>query len=122
MFEQIELRGKPHLRTLSYDPLTSFESICYLVSTPTAIVVNGASPYTLADLFNAARAKPGELTLASVGPASATHIAFEMLKRTATVSKFKARRRASATIALRFSLSSKATTSGGRLNSMHSQD
>src|SRR6266436_3904240 len=30
--------------------------------------------------------------------------------------------RASATIALRFSLSSKATTSGGRLNSMHPQD
>src|SRR5262249_42852249 len=30
-----------------------------------------------------------------------------------------ARARASATIALRFSLSSKATTSGGRLNSMH---
>jgi tripartite-type tricarboxylate transporter receptor subunit TctC len=28
-------------------------------STPTAIVVNGASPYrTLADLFKAARAKP----------------------------------------------------------------
>src|SRR5262245_6711182 len=31
----------------------------------------------------------------------------------------RARARASATIALRFSLSSKATTSGGRLNSMH---
>src|SRR5262249_40287327 len=30
--------------------------------------------------------------------------------------------RAPATIALRFSLSSKATTSGGRLNSMHPQD
>ena len=87
MFEQIELRGNPHLRKLSYDPLTSFEPICYLVSTPTAAVVNGASPYrTLADLFNAARAEPGELTLASVGPASATLIAFEMLKRTATVS------------------------------------
>ena len=71
MFEQIELRGNPHLRTLSYDPLTSFEPICYLVSTPTAIVVNDASPYTLADLFKTARAKPGELTLASVGPASA---------------------------------------------------
>ena len=35
----------PHLRKLSYDPLTSFEPICNLVSSPTILVVNGASPY-----------------------------------------------------------------------------
>src|SRR6266852_335653 len=65
----------PHLRKLSYDPLTSLEPICYLVSSPGVIVVNEASPYrTLADLLDAARAKPGELTLASVGPATAQHI------------------------------------------------
>jgi tripartite-type tricarboxylate transporter receptor subunit TctC len=76
----------PHLRKLGYDPLGSFEPICSLVSFPIVIAVNGASPYrTLADLTNAARAEPGELTLASVGPASLTHIGFEMIKRAANV-------------------------------------
>jgi len=76
----------PHLRRVSYDPLTSFEPICNLANQPQLIVVNNASPYrTLADLLNAARAKPGELTLASFGPASPVHIAFEMLKRAANV-------------------------------------
>jgi tripartite-type tricarboxylate transporter receptor subunit TctC len=76
----------PHLRKLNYDPLTSFEPICYLVRSPQAIVVNIASPYrTLADLLEAARAKPAELTLASAGPASSPHIAIEKLKRAAGV-------------------------------------
>ena len=76
----------PHLRKLNYDTLTSFEPICYLVRTPTVIVVNSASSYrTLADLTNAARAKPGELTLAATGPATLVQIAFEKLKRAAGV-------------------------------------
>jgi tripartite-type tricarboxylate transporter receptor subunit TctC len=76
----------PHLRKLNYDMVTGFEPICELVSVPTVIAVNGASPYrTLADLLNAARAKPRELTLAGFGPASAFHIAFETLKRAANV-------------------------------------
>lgn len=49
-------------------PLKSFEPICYLVRGPYVIVVNNASPYrTLADLLSAARAKPGNLTMASGG-------------------------------------------------------
>jgi tripartite-type tricarboxylate transporter receptor subunit TctC len=76
----------PHLRKVNYNPLTSFEPICRLASSPQLIAVNNSSPYrTLADLLNAARAKPAELTLASFGPASTTHIAFEMLKRAADV-------------------------------------
>jgi tripartite-type tricarboxylate transporter receptor subunit TctC len=76
----------PHLRKLHYDPFTSFEPICHLMSSPTVIVVNSASPYrTLADLLNDARIKPGVLTLAGVGPASTVHIAFETLKRAAGV-------------------------------------
>jgi tripartite-type tricarboxylate transporter receptor subunit TctC len=35
--------------------------------------------------LNAARAKPGELTLASIGPATSHQIGFEMLKRAAKV-------------------------------------
>jgi tripartite-type tricarboxylate transporter receptor subunit TctC len=76
----------PLLRRLSYDPLTSFAPICSLATVPALIVVNNASPYrTLADLLNAARARPGELTLAGVGPATPYHIAVEMLRRTANV-------------------------------------
>lgn len=71
-----------HLRKLSYDPLTSFEPVCYLVQSPQLIVVNITSPYqTLKDLLDAARAKPGELTMASAGPASSPHIAIETIKR-----------------------------------------
>ncbi len=71
-----------HLRKLSYDPLTSFEPICYLVQSPQLIVVNNTSPYrTLNDLLAAARTKPGELTMASAGPASSPHIAIETIKR-----------------------------------------
>jgi len=76
----------PHLRKLSYDPLTSFEPICSLASSPTVLVVDSASSYySLADLLDSARAKPGVLTAAGVGPASTVHIAFEMLKRAANV-------------------------------------
>ena len=72
----------PHLRKLNYDPLTGFEPICYLARSPQLLVVNSASPYrTFADLMNAARAKPGELSIASAGPASSPHIVIEALKR-----------------------------------------
>jgi len=71
----------PNFKKLSYDPLTSFEPVCQLANSPQVIVVNSASPYkTLTELFDAARAKPGELSHASVGPASAQHIAMEQLK------------------------------------------
>jgi tripartite-type tricarboxylate transporter receptor subunit TctC len=74
----------PQLRKVNYDPLTSFEPVCHLVSSPGIIVVNSASPYrTLGDFIKDARAKPGALTLASVGPGTAQHIGYEMLKRAA---------------------------------------
>jgi tripartite-type tricarboxylate transporter receptor subunit TctC len=70
------------LRKVNFDPVASFEPICYLVSSPQLIVVNAASPYrTLADFIGAARAKPAELSLASVGPNTTQHIAIERLKR-----------------------------------------
>ena len=55
---------------MNFDPLTSLSDI-YFVNAPTIIVVNSASPYrTLADLLDAARAKPGKLSMASIGPGS----------------------------------------------------
>ena len=76
----------PNFKRLSYDPLTSFEPVCLLANSPQVIVVNSSSPYqTLTEWLEAARAKPGELSHASVGPASPQHIAFEQLKLMAKV-------------------------------------
>jgi len=75
------------MRKASYHPVTSFETICFLVESPAILVVNSASPYrTLADLLSAARAKPGELTMASVGPGTSFHIGFATFTRMAHVS------------------------------------
>jgi len=75
------------MRKASYHPVTSFETICFLVESPAVLVANSASPYrTLADLLSAARAKPGELTMASVGPGTSFHIGFATFTRMAHVS------------------------------------
>jgi tripartite-type tricarboxylate transporter receptor subunit TctC len=71
----------PLIRKLNYDPFADFAPICELASFPPLIVVNGDSPYhTLADFINAAHAQPGVLTLGTIGPATSTQLAFEMLK------------------------------------------
>jgi tripartite-type tricarboxylate transporter receptor subunit TctC len=76
----------PLLRKLNYDPLHSFAPICNLVGAPTLIVVNAASRYrTLDELLDDARAKPGQITMASIGPGSSFQLGFEMLKRAAKV-------------------------------------
>jgi tripartite-type tricarboxylate transporter receptor subunit TctC len=76
-----------HLRQLKFDALASFAPICSLTQSPQVLFVNSASPYrTMGDFVAAARAKPGELTLSSTGPASNSHISFENFKRTAKVS------------------------------------
>jgi len=76
----------PNFKKLSYDPLTSFEPVCLLANSPQVIVVNSASRYkTLTEWLGAARARPGELSHDSVGPASPQHIAFEQLKLLAKV-------------------------------------
>jgi tripartite-type tricarboxylate transporter receptor subunit TctC len=74
------------LRKLNFNFLTSFEPICDLVSYPAILAVNSTSPYrTLAEFVSDARAKPGNLSLASFGPATVFQIAFEQFKRTSKV-------------------------------------
>ena len=64
----------PHLRKVNYDPLTSDEPHAYLLILPQVIVVNSDAPYrTLAEFITDARAKPGQLTFATVGPATTQH-------------------------------------------------
>ena len=76
----------PHLRKLNYDPMTDFVPICELASFPPLIVVNNDSPYrTFAELIDDARKRPGTLTYATLGPATASQMAFEKLKRVAKI-------------------------------------
>jgi tripartite-type tricarboxylate transporter receptor subunit TctC len=73
-------------RKASYHPVESFAPVCFLVESPALLVVNGASPYhSLADLLNAARARPGELTMASVGPGTSFQIGFVTFTHMANV-------------------------------------
>jgi tripartite-type tricarboxylate transporter receptor subunit TctC len=73
-------------RKASYHPVESFAPVCFLVESPALLVVNGASPYhSLADLLTAARAKPGELTMASVGPGTSFQIGFVTFTHMANV-------------------------------------
>jgi tripartite-type tricarboxylate transporter receptor subunit TctC len=73
-------------RKASYHPVTAFEPICFLVASPAVLVVNSASPYrTLADLIDAARAKPGELSMASVGPGTTFQMGFATIAAAANV-------------------------------------
>jgi tripartite-type tricarboxylate transporter receptor subunit TctC len=72
----------PLLRKVNYDSLTSFAPICNLVASPLIFLVNAASPYkSIGDLIAAAKAKPGTVTVAALGPATTQHIAFESFKR-----------------------------------------
>jgi tripartite-type tricarboxylate transporter receptor subunit TctC len=72
----------PHLQKLTFDPLASLDPVCQLVSSPGVLAVNATSPYhTFADLVQAVRARPGEMTFASAGPGTTHQIGFEKLKR-----------------------------------------
>jgi tripartite-type tricarboxylate transporter receptor subunit TctC len=57
-----------------------------LADSPQVLVVHESAPFrSLKDLVDAARAKPGELSYAAVGPATTQHIAGEMFKQAAQI-------------------------------------
>lgn len=73
-------------RKANYHPVTAFDPICYLVQSPAVYVVNSASPYrTLKDMLDAARAKPGELSMVAVGPGTTFQMGFTTFTRAAGV-------------------------------------
>ena len=74
-------------RKANYHPVTAFDPICYLVQSPAVFVVNSALPYrNLKDMLDAAKAKPGELTMAAVGPGSTFQMGFTAMAKAAGVS------------------------------------
>jgi len=67
-------------KDLPYDPLKDFEPITQLIAGPTLLVVrNGLPVRSVPELIAYAKANPGKLSYASVGVASTTHLAGEML-------------------------------------------
>lgn len=73
-------------RKANYHPVTAFEPICYLVQSPAVFVVNSASPYrSLKDMLDDAKKKPGELSMAAVGPGSTFQMGFTQMTKTAGV-------------------------------------
>jgi tripartite-type tricarboxylate transporter receptor subunit TctC len=74
------------VRKASYHPVTAFDPICYLVQSPAVFVVNSATPYrNLKDMLDAAKARPGELTMAAVGPGSTFQMGFTAMIKAAGV-------------------------------------
>ena len=60
---------------LPYDIIKDFAPVTLLVYSPQVFVVNSSSAMkTLQDLLATARAKPGELSYATVGPATTQHV------------------------------------------------
>ena len=65
-------------KKLPYDPLKSLIDVAILGQTPYVMVTAADGPYqTIRDLIIAAKSKPGEVTFASAGVGSSTHLAAE---------------------------------------------
>jgi len=66
---------------LPYDPIKDFAPITMLVNSPQVLVVNPVLQVkSLAEFIALVRSRPGQFSLATVGPATTQHIASEMLK------------------------------------------
>lgn len=85
MANSFVINAKLHA-SLPYDGIRAFDSVACLTNSPQVIAVNAASPYkSFKDWVDAARAKPGTISYATVGPATTQHIAGEMLQRAAGI-------------------------------------
>ena len=72
---------------LPFDANKDFAPISLVMQAPLLLVVPAASPFkTVADLVQAAKARPGQLTFASAGNGGAQHLAGELFKQGARVS------------------------------------
>jgi tripartite-type tricarboxylate transporter receptor subunit TctC len=78
----------PHINSKTpYDPFKDFVPITQLTSVPFYVITPPGRPYnSLAQLIEAAKAKPGAITYASYGVGSATHIRMEYLNNLAGTS------------------------------------
>jgi tripartite-type tricarboxylate transporter receptor subunit TctC len=79
-----ELVINPSLYKLAYDPVKDFAPVSQVAVSPLMLVVHNAVPAkNVQELIKLARARPGELTFASSGNGTNTHMAAELLKSVA---------------------------------------
>jgi tripartite-type tricarboxylate transporter receptor subunit TctC len=84
LFGSSQVVINPQVRKVNYDPMESLEPVCLLVVAPLLFSVQNSSPYrTLNDLLDAARAKPGSVTMGSLGPGTPFDIGLARLKQLA---------------------------------------
>jgi tripartite-type tricarboxylate transporter receptor subunit TctC len=78
--------GPALYKNLKYDPVTDLAPVGMLHQLPNVLIVHPSVPATnLRELIDYARRKPGELTFASAGVGSASHLAAELLKVAANI-------------------------------------
>lgn len=71
---------------LPYNPIKDFAPVTTVATAPLVLVVPANSPFkTLADVINAAKAKPGDVTFASPGNGTVAHLTGELLQKAAGV-------------------------------------
>lgn len=77
----------PHInRKLPYDPITDFTAITEVARFPSMLVANYSLPVrNVKELVALAKARPGQLTYASNGNGTNSHLAGEMLKNAAGI-------------------------------------
>jgi len=71
---------------LPYSPMRDFAPVSLVSMIPVTLMVMAKSPYkSVADLVNAAKARPGQVTYASTGNGTIGHLSGELLQRQAGV-------------------------------------
>jgi tripartite-type tricarboxylate transporter receptor subunit TctC len=71
---------------LPYSPMRDFSPVSLVSKIPVTVMVMAKAPYkSVADLVNAAKAKPGQITYASTGNGTIGHLTGELLQRQAGV-------------------------------------
>ncbi len=74
------------LTKMSFDPVTAFAPVIHLASAPNVVLVNPSLPVkSIAEFVKLAQQKPGQLSYASSGNGSSTHLAGELFKMQAKV-------------------------------------
>lgn len=73
-------------RSLSYHPVKDFEPVATCASTTNVLAVHPSVPaHTVAEFIALAKAKPGQINLASAGTGSSSHLAGELFKSMAGI-------------------------------------
>ena len=86
LLSQTHLVVNPSLYKLPYDAMRDFAPVSQVVSSPAMLVVGvSVDAQRVQDLVSLARSHPGDITFASSGVGSGTHIAAELFRSAAAV-------------------------------------